>query len=53
MMDAIHRILAGSPLARKELIAAGVFVAVWFVIDVIEFVDWAQLKIWPAVVVCK
>ena len=52
-MDALHKILAGNPDDRRQLVAAGIFVAIWFVMDTIEFVDWLQLKIWPAVTICK
>jgi len=40
MMDALHRILSGQSLTRPQLIAAGCFVAFWFLIDVIQFTDW-------------
>lgn len=38
-MDAIHRILAGQALTRRELIGAGIFVMIWFVMDIIQFAD--------------
>lgn len=38
-MDALHRILAGQTLTRRDLIFAGWFVIVWFVMDVIQFID--------------
>jgi hypothetical protein len=44
MGDALHKILAGNPGTRRELVAAGIFVAVWFAIDVIQFADWAVQK---------
>lgn len=40
----IHRILSGAPEHRKELIAAGLFVLIWFAMDVIQFADWAWQK---------
>lgn len=52
MNDSIHRILSGSPLQRKELVAAGIFVAIWFIIDVIQFSDWLLLKLNPVAVMC-
>lgn len=48
----IHRILSGSPEHRRELIAAGLFVAVWFAIDLVQWVDWALEKFNPSPVVC-
>ncbi len=42
-----HRILSGSPEARPELVAAGVFVAIWFAMDFVQWLDWLQSKLWP------
>ena len=39
-MDSLHRILSGQSLTRPQLIGAGIFVGFWFLIDVIQFVDW-------------
>jgi hypothetical protein len=47
MMDALHRILSGSPDNRKQLAFAGVFIMFWFTIDFVEWVDWLMLKINP------
>ena len=53
-MDIIHRILSGnirggSPYTnRGELVAAGLFVFVWFAIDVIQFGDRIWDKFNPA-----
>lgn len=47
-----NRILSGSPERRAELIAAGVFVAVWFLMDFAQWVDWFLLKLAPMPVVC-
>lgn len=47
MMDALHRILSGSPLGRKQLALAGTFVLFWFVIDFVQWVDWLHDKIKP------
>lgn len=53
MNDALHRILSGSPAHRRELIAAGLFVAIWFAMDVIQFVDWVASKIaGPVILSC-
>lgn len=52
MSDGFHRILSGSPERRAELIAAGCFVVVWFVMDAVQWVDWLITKIAPAAVVC-
>lgn len=43
-MDAIHRILTGQPLTRKELIVGGVFVIVWFLMDLVQWIDWLLSK---------
>lgn len=39
-MDFVHRILSGQSLSRAELIGAGVFVALWFLMDLVQFVGW-------------
>lgn len=39
MLALISRILAGQTLVHDELVAAGIFVMVWFVMDVIQFAD--------------
>lgn len=44
MIDRIHRILSGSPEHRTELIAAGIFVAIWFTMDAVQWVDWLAAK---------
>lgn len=46
-MKFVHRILSGSPDTSKELIAAGLFVAVWFLMDIVQFADWAVQKLKP------
>lgn len=38
-MDAFHRIVSGQALTRGQLVGAGVFVAIWFLMDVIQFAD--------------
>lgn len=43
-MNALHRVLSGNPTRRVELIAAGIFVLIWFAIDVVQFADWAWQK---------
>lgn len=52
MKDSLHRILSGSPESRTQLIAAGLFVGLWFAMDLIEFVDWANQKLHPMPVTC-
>ena len=42
--DCLHKVLAGYPTSRPQLIAAGLFVAVWFTMDLIEFVDFSHSK---------
>lgn len=49
----LHRILSGSPEVRTELVAAGIFVAVWFCMDAAQWLDWLiNTKLWPVAVVC-
>lgn len=40
MFDAIHRILCGQPLSPRELRVAGYLVLAWFVMDLIQWLDW-------------
>lgn len=47
-----HRILSGSPEHRTELVLAGIFVAIWFTMDFVQWIDWLQLKLDPAPIVC-
>ena len=53
-MSAFHRVVSGNPTRRVELIAAGIFVLIWFAIDVVQFVDWVVTK-WnaPRPVACE
>lgn len=44
-MDALHRILSGQSVTKRELTWAGVFVIGWFVMDVIQFADFIFEKI--------
>ena len=43
--DTIHRILSGQSLTPRELAGAGIFVAVWFLMDLIQFVDFVWSKL--------
>ena len=43
-MDALHRILTGQSLTERQLFWAGVFVMVWFGMDVIQFIDFVYEK---------
>jgi len=38
--DALHRIVTGQALTRKELNFAGFFIATWFLMDVVQWLDW-------------
>jgi hypothetical protein len=38
-MEALHRILSGQSLTSGQLIAAGCFVGIWFLMDLIQFID--------------
>lgn len=44
-MDAIHRILAGQPLTPKELRIAGLLVLAWFLMDLVQWIDWLMSKL--------
>ena len=44
-MDAIHRILSGQSLTRRELVGAGLFVLSWWLMDVVQFIDWLWSKV--------
>ena len=46
-MADLHRILSGQSLTRAELIGAGIFVLIWFGMDVIMFVDFVIQKMRP------
>lgn len=39
-MEGLHRVLSGQALTPKQLRWAGLFVIVWFLMDVIQFVAW-------------
>ena len=43
--DFLHRVLSGQSLTRAELIGAGVFVIIWFAMDVVQFVGWIIEKL--------
>jgi hypothetical protein len=43
-MEALHRILSGQALTTRQLTLAGIFVSVWFLMDLIQFVDWVAGK---------
>jgi hypothetical protein len=44
-MDAIHRVLTGQPLNRTELIVAGALVLLWFLMDLVQWIDWLLNKL--------
>lgn len=43
-MDAIHRILTGQPLTPRELRIAGLLVLLWFLMDLVQWLDWLWMK---------
>lgn len=45
-MDALHRIITGQALTPRQLIAGGLFVLLWFLMDVIQFADMVRGWIW-------
>lgn len=40
MMDALHRALTGQTVSKRELVIGGVFILVWFGMDVAQFIGW-------------
>lgn len=44
-MQTIYRALSGQTLSHRELVAAGFFVIVWFLMDVIQFADFIIQKL--------
>ena len=42
----INRILTGQSVTRAELIAAGVLMMVWFLMDLAQWIDWFLTKIY-------
>jgi hypothetical protein len=49
-----NRVFSGNPLHRRELVLAGAFALMWFIMDAVQWVDWLESKISspPAPVVC-
>lgn len=43
-MTDIHRILTGQAITRKELMIGGILVAIWFLMDLAQWVDWLMSK---------
>jgi hypothetical protein len=39
-LDTVHRILAGQTVTPRELRIAGWLVVVWFMMDLVQFIDW-------------
>jgi len=40
LLDRVNRVLNGRPVTRPELLFGGIFVLVWFGIDVHQYVAW-------------
>jgi hypothetical protein len=38
---------------QKHFIAASAFIAIWFIMDLVQFVDWSIQHIWPSAVMCR
>jgi hypothetical protein len=51
-MEYLNRVLSGNAVGRRQLVWAAAFVVLWFVMDAVEFVDWAAGKIHPTIA-CK
>jgi hypothetical protein len=43
-VDSVHRIMTGQALTRNELRLAGFFIAVWFLMDLVQWLDWLSEK---------
>jgi hypothetical protein len=43
-LDPVHRVLTGQTLTRKELMIGGFVVAIWFVMDLVQWLDWLVSK---------
>jgi len=39
-LDRINRILAGRPITRPELLGGAIFVLVWFLMDLHQYIAW-------------
>ena len=44
-MDTIHRILSGQSITPTELRIAGTIVLIWFLMDLIQWLDWLWQKL--------
>lgn len=44
-MADIHRILTGQAVTRWELVIGGVLVALWFLMDLAQWIDWLLGKL--------
>jgi hypothetical protein len=40
LVDRINRILAGRPISRPELLVGAIFVLVWFLMDLHQYIAW-------------
>lgn len=39
-IDSLHRIVTGQALSRRELTYAGFFIGAWFLMDLVQWLDW-------------
>ena len=44
-MDSLHRIVTGQALNRTELNVAGIFIGGWFLMDLVQWLDWLASKL--------
>jgi hypothetical protein len=51
-MDPLYRVVIGAPVSKREWRVAFAVVAVWIVIDLIQFTSWAIDKVYPPAVIC-
>lgn len=42
--DSLHRMMTGQTLTRQELRYGGLFIAAWFLMDLVQWLDWLADK---------
>jgi hypothetical protein len=44
-MEWLHRAVSGQTITPKQLRIAGIFVIVWFLMDLVQWLDWLKEKL--------
>lgn len=47
MSDWLHRVVSGTPVTSKQLVLAGTFAIVWFLMDFVQWLDWLHGYLYP------